>query len=239
MAGLTLIFAASEPAGGAATAEIVIATLGATVLTTLLLALGMGHRSGRVKVLGRVAAWTERKTGLPGWAALPGAISSVALLVALLGMYWDISLHIDQGRDAGPLANPAHYLILAGLFGCFAAGFLAIVLPTERPGRSAVRITRDWHAPGRRRAAVRLWRVLARRLSARRLLAPAVRPGRDALGSHPPDADRRRGDDARGPLGPPGRGRTGGTGAPRRRRVEGACAASRCGSSAARSWALS
>ena len=84
---------------------------------------------------------------LPGWAALPGAISSVALLVALLGMYWDISLHIDQGRDAGPLANPAHYLILAGLFGCFMAGFLAMVLPTERPGRSAVRITRDWHAP--------------------------------------------------------------------------------------------
>ena len=148
MAALTLIFgAASEPAGGAATADIVIATLGATVLTTLLLALGIGHRSGRVKVLGRLAAWTERKTGLPGWAALPGAISSVALLVALLGMYWDISLHIDQGRDAGPLANPSHYLILAGLFGCFAAGFLAMILPTERPGGSAVRITRDWHAP--------------------------------------------------------------------------------------------
>jgi hypothetical protein len=139
--------AASEPAGGAATADIVIATLGATILTALLLALGVGHRSGRVKVLGRVADWTEQKTGLPGWAALPGAISSAALLVALLGMYWDISLHIDQGRDAGPLANPAHYLILAGLFGCFIAGFLAMVLPTERPGRSAVRITRTWHAP--------------------------------------------------------------------------------------------
>ena len=83
-----------------------IATLGATILTTLLLALGMGHRSGRVKVLGRLAAWTERKSGLPGWAALPGAISSVALLVALLGMYWDISLHIDQGRDAGPAGQP-------------------------------------------------------------------------------------------------------------------------------------
>ena len=139
--------AASEPAGGAATAEIVIATLGAGLLTTLLLAVGIGHRSGRVKVLGRAAAWTEDKTGLPGWAALPGAISTVALLVALLGMYWDISLHIDKGRDAGPLANPAHYLILAGLFGVFTAGFLAMVLPRERPGRSAVRITRDWYAP--------------------------------------------------------------------------------------------
>ena len=147
MAELTLIFAASEPAGGAATAEIMIATVGAVVLTALMLALGIGHRSRRIKLLGRVADWTERKTGLPGWAALPGAISSVALLVALLGMYWDISLHIDKGRDAGPLANPSHYLILAGLFGCFISGFLAMVLPSERPGRSAVRITRDWHAP--------------------------------------------------------------------------------------------
>ena len=139
--------AATEPAGGAATADIVIATLGAGILTSLLLLLGIGHRSGRIKVLGHVAAWTERKTGLPGWAALPSAISTVALLVALVGMYWDISLHIDKGRDAGPLANPAHYLILAGLFGVFMSGFLAMVLPAERPGRSAVRITRDWYAP--------------------------------------------------------------------------------------------
>jgi hypothetical protein len=142
-----IALAASEPAGGAALGDVMIATVGAAVLTTLLLAVGMAHRSGRIELLGRIAGWTERQTGLPGWAALPGAISSVALLVALLGMYWDISLHIDQGRDPGPLANPAHYLILAGLFGVFMAGFLAMVLPTERPGRSAVRITRTWHAP--------------------------------------------------------------------------------------------
>jgi hypothetical protein len=139
--------AATEPAGGAATGDIVFATLGAAILTTLLLALGIGHRSGRVKVLGQVADWTERKTGLPAWAALPGLISTGALIVALLGMYWDIALHIDEGRDAGPLANPAHYLILAGLFGVFMSGFLAIVLPSSRPGPSAVRITRDWYAP--------------------------------------------------------------------------------------------
>jgi hypothetical protein len=62
-------------------------------------------------------------------------------------MYWDISLHIDDGRDAGPLANPAHYLILAGLFGIFAAGFLAIVLPEGKPSDRAVRISGDWYAP--------------------------------------------------------------------------------------------
>ena len=41
-------------------------------------------------------------------------------------MYWDISLHIDNGRDAGPLANPAHYLILIGLYGSLLAGVLSI-----------------------------------------------------------------------------------------------------------------
>ncbi len=142
-----LPFAAAEPAGGAATTQVAIATAGAAIGSTALLALAMGHRSGRVQILGRIAAVAERASGLPGWAALPAALAAVALNVALLGMYWDISLHIDNGRDAGPLANPAHYLILAGLFGVFTAGVLAIVLPKERPGAGAVRIAHGWYAP--------------------------------------------------------------------------------------------
>lgn len=139
--------AGAEPAGGAALGDVLLATGGATVLTALMLAVGQAHRSGRTTVLDRAGRWSERQWGLPGWAALPGVISLVALLVALIGMYWDISLHIDNGRDAGPLANPAHYLILIGLFGVFVAGFLSMVMPRERPGPSAVRITRSWHAP--------------------------------------------------------------------------------------------
>ena len=65
-------------------------------------------------------------------------------------MYWDISLHIDDGRDAGPLANPAHYLILAGLFGVFAAGVLAMALPRETPGPAR---RRGRAAAGTRRSA--------------------------------------------------------------------------------------
>ena len=71
----------------------------------------------------------------------------VSLITALFGMLWDISLHIAQGRDEGPLANAAHYFILAGLFGVFASGFLSMCLPMERPSRVAVRITDDWYAP--------------------------------------------------------------------------------------------
>jgi hypothetical protein len=144
-----LIQLAAKPAGGAAIDQVVIATAGATVVTVLLLWLCSGHRSGRVPWLGRAAAFAERVSGLPGWAALPSGVAAVSLVTALLGMYWDIALHIDLGRDEGPLANPAHYLILAGLYGVFAAGVLAVALPRpgERPGPAALRLARDWHAP--------------------------------------------------------------------------------------------
>src|SRR6476620_9593578 len=147
IASTIVLSAASEPAGGAALGQVALATAGALVLSVAISWLGMGHRSGKVPYLGRAADLTERLSGLPGWAALPLALATSSLLVALLGMYWDISLHIDAGRDAGPLANPAHYLILAGLFGVFTAGYFAICLPKERPGPAAVHIAGDWYAP--------------------------------------------------------------------------------------------
>ena|SRR5215218_4747536 len=107
----------ADPAGGAAIGEVILATAMATVVTAVALMIVFGHRSGRVKFVGRAAAHAERLTGVPGWASLPNVFVGAALLVAVIGMYWDISLHIDNGRDPGPLANPAHYLILFGLFG--------------------------------------------------------------------------------------------------------------------------
>jgi hypothetical protein len=142
-----LLAAASPPAAGAEIAQIAIATLGATIVTCGLLYLGFGHRSGRVKILQRLADFGERTTGMPGWVAFPSAVATISLLTALFGMYWDISLHIDNGRDAGPLANPAHYFILLGLFGIFSAGFFAMVLPRERPSTVAIRLGQDWWAP--------------------------------------------------------------------------------------------
>ena len=140
---------AAKPAGGAALDQVAIATVGATVVTALLLWLIAGHRNGKVPHLTRAAEHASRVSGLPHWAALPLFLAGIALMVALLGMYWDIALHIGVGRDEGPLANPAHYLILAGLYGVFAAGILAVALPRkgERPGPAAVKIQRDWYAP--------------------------------------------------------------------------------------------
>jgi len=144
---LSLAAQSAPPAGGAELGQIAIASTAAAILTAALLYFGFGHRSGRVKLLDRLAAQAERRSGLPGWAALPSSIATISLLTALFGMYWDISLHIDNGRDPGPLANPAHYFILAGLFGIFTAGFAAMVLPRKRPSRVAIRLGQEWWAP--------------------------------------------------------------------------------------------
>jgi hypothetical protein len=142
-----LAAAPPPPAGGAEITQIVIATAAATIVTCALLFLGLGHRTGRTQILQRLADHGAKASGLPGWVAFPSAVATVSLLTAVFGMYWDISVHIDNGRDAGPLANPAHYFILAGLFGIFSAGFFAMVLPKEKPSGVAVRIGRDWWAP--------------------------------------------------------------------------------------------
>lgn len=146
----SVIAAAAPPAGGAALGQVAGLTAVVTLFTAVLLWVGLGHRSGRTAVLDRLSAPLVRFSGLPAWAAVPLAVSGVALLTAVVGMYWDIALHIDQGRDPGPLANPAHYFILAGLYGIFTAGWLTIVLPREDdPHRSpaAIRVAPGWDAP--------------------------------------------------------------------------------------------
>ena len=144
----TLLGASSSqpPAGGAATSDVIYATAGAAVVTVLLLGPILLYKQGRFPLLGKLADLDEQASGLPGWAALPGSFLSLVLLVAVFGMYWDISLHIDQGRDPGPLANPAHYFILAGLFGVLTAGVLGLALP-KKGTRTSFRIAPGWYAP--------------------------------------------------------------------------------------------
>jgi hypothetical protein len=147
----TLFFVAratgDEPAGGAAVGEAIGATAGAVVVTAAIALLIAGHRSGRVGLLDRLASAAERASGLPRWAALPSMLLGLSLLTAVLGMYWDISLHIDNGRDDGPLANPAHYLILIGLYGVLLSGVLTAALADGRPSRTAVALGGGWWIP--------------------------------------------------------------------------------------------
>jgi uncharacterized membrane protein YeaQ/YmgE (transglycosylase-associated protein family) len=146
MTSATLLGASNPPAGGAAISDVIYATAGAVVITVLLFGPILLYKRGRFPALGRLAELEGRMTNLPGWAALPGTFLGVTLLIAVFGMYWDISLHIDQGRDPGPLANPAHYFILAGLFGVLLAGVLGLALP-KRPTRTSLEIAPGWHAP--------------------------------------------------------------------------------------------
>ena len=144
---VSTVAASDPPAGGAAIGQVIGATLGALVATAGLLWIITAHRSGRIAWVGRLAAYAERVNGLPGWASLPSALIGGALLIAVFGMYWDISIHIDEGRDPGPLANPAHYFILVGLFGVFFCGIASIALTRERPSDVAAKLGREMYAP--------------------------------------------------------------------------------------------
>src|SRR3954453_6607851 len=146
MSPTTLLGASNPPAGGAATSDGIYATAGAMVATVLLIGPVILYKFGRFPALGRLAGLAGPVTKLPGWAALPGTFLALTLLIAVFGMYWDISLHIDQGRDPGPLANPAHYFILAGLFGVLLAGGIGLTL-ANKPTRTSYEIAPGWHAP--------------------------------------------------------------------------------------------
>src|SRR3712207_5172655 len=146
--GLVLLAADTRPAGGAAIGEVVLATGIGLALTAVLLGLVLLHRTRRSTLLTRVGTRLGTATRVPPWVALPTVLTTISLLVALLGMLWDISLHIGVGRDEGPLANPAHFLILFGLFGVFAGGVLACSMPLDgKPGPAAVRFIKGWDVP--------------------------------------------------------------------------------------------
>src|ERR1044071_7859475 len=63
----------SNPAGGAAIGEVILATAMATVVTAVALLLVLWHRSGRISFVSRAAGRAEEVTGIPGWASLPGS----------------------------------------------------------------------------------------------------------------------------------------------------------------------
>lgn len=134
--------------GGAALDQVAIMTGSAGIVALMLLWVGYLHRTRKITWLGRLADGLGRAFNRPGWVALPMALFLATILTALLGFIWDVSLHVGEGRDEGPLANPAHYFILVGLFFLFTAGMTAVVLPLDdKPGPAAVRITRTWYAP--------------------------------------------------------------------------------------------
>jgi hypothetical protein len=141
------VLAQGSEGGGAALDQVIGMSVAALIVTAGLLYIGYLHRARKITWLYNLGEYAGRKFKRPAWVALPIALFISTIICALFGFIWDVSLHIGKGRDPGPLANPAHYFILFGLFLLFIAGCLACVLPYEKPGPAAVRITRNWYAP--------------------------------------------------------------------------------------------
>jgi hypothetical protein len=141
------IVAQGTEGGGAALDQVIGMSVVAAIVSAGLLWIGYLHRMRKITWLERLGEWAGEKFHRPPWVALPIALFITTIITALFGFIWDVSLHIGKGRDPGPLANPAHYFILFGLFILFIAGCLACVLPYDKPGPAAIRITRTWYAP--------------------------------------------------------------------------------------------
>ncbi|OJZ71661.1 hypothetical protein BRW65_18250 [Mycobacterium paraffinicum] len=147
MKSTELTVLAEAPARGAGLNQVIGLSVAAVVIAAAMLWVGYAHRTHRIEWLTRLADKLGEKFHRPNWVALPVLIFTTFIICALFGFIWDVSWHIGNGRDPGPLANPAHYFIIIGLFGIFVAGMVSVVLPFDRPGPAAVRITRNWHAP--------------------------------------------------------------------------------------------
>lgn len=148
MTGTAAVLAVEGTEGGGAALDQVLGLSVATgIVTAGLLWIGYLHRMRRITWLDTLANKVGHKMKRPPWVALPTLLFTSTIICAMFGFIWDVGLHIGKGRDSGPLANPAHYFILLGLFLLFIAGSLAMILPYDKPGPAAIRITKTWYAP--------------------------------------------------------------------------------------------
>src|SRR2546423_15422553 len=77
----------ASPAKGAPIGDVLWGFGVGGVLSALVLWVGMAHRSGRISWLGRLAEFSGRVSGLPGWAALPSALTGGSLVSARCRVY--------------------------------------------------------------------------------------------------------------------------------------------------------
>jgi hypothetical protein len=129
-----------KPARGVDLAQVlpvtgVLAALGAALIAACVL-----YRRGRLPAAEHAVAWVEARTGMPGWTVIPSTVSGVSLLTAGFGFYWDVAVHIDNGRDQNPFGTPAHWPIVIGLCGLVAAGILAVALDRDTDGGAAIQL---------------------------------------------------------------------------------------------------
>jgi hypothetical protein len=105
------------------------------------------ERTGHVTLVGRLADTIGRLDGVPRWAALTPYLQAVSLLACAFGVWWDIAVHIDRGRDTGPFGTPAHYPIFFGILGVIISGVLPIALARKPLPARTIKFTKGWRIP--------------------------------------------------------------------------------------------
>ncbi|RJS47532.1 ABC transporter permease [Nocardioides cavernaquae] len=138
---------AAPPAGGAAFGEILIAAGMAGAVILFFAWVTLMERTDRPNFVGKLADWAARISGVPRWVALPVALGLVAIVSAGFGVWWDVPIHMQNGRDEGPLANPSHYFIFAGILGFCHAGILSMALAKDPLPRYALKLAPTWRVP--------------------------------------------------------------------------------------------
>lgn len=144
-----MFLAAEEapPAGGAALDQVLIAAAAFAVIYIPIGIFLMRERDGKSTVIGRLADRVAAIDGLPRWAGLPGYLAVAALLSCAFGVYWDVPIHMQNGRDEGPLANPSHFPIMFGIFFFLAAGVISAGLARDPLPRRTFALTPKWRVP--------------------------------------------------------------------------------------------
>jgi hypothetical protein len=142
---MTVPLAAST---GTATFDQVAIVTGLVSLMYLALAVLLWReRTGRPTLVGRLADTVGRLDGVPRWAALTPYLHAASLLACAFGVWWDIAVHIDRGRDTGPFGTPAHYPIFFGILGVIISGVLPIALARKPLPARTIKLTKGWRIP--------------------------------------------------------------------------------------------
>jgi len=145
---MTIPLAAEAPsAGGAEFGEILYAGGMAGVVILAFAWIVYRERTGHPTWVGKLADKVAEIDGLPRWVGLPMYLLLVSLLAAAFGVWWDVPIHMQNGRDEGPLANPSHYPIFLGILGFTHAGILSMGLARDPLPRRTVRLTKNWRVP--------------------------------------------------------------------------------------------
>jgi len=138
---------ATPSAAGAPFDQILVVTAFTTVVYGAVAWIVLRERTNHPTLVGRLAGRIGDLLGLPRWFALPQLLILAGIVSGVVGLYWDVSYHLANDRDAGPLANPSHYLIFLGLVTIFAGATLGAGLASEDLPRRTLRIGTTWRSP--------------------------------------------------------------------------------------------